>query len=147
MKYIFSLAFFMSYSLIAECPCRALSKKDRQELVDLLSDPMNRVQQSMDFLNNVIGNIQNIVVDITGVNDESKASCQQILKSMEHVKILLYEIANELIQQRLVLGNLDDVSVGEEEFNSVQDIDEADLSLVSWLKSIYREQLKDKFNS
>ena len=49
--------------------------------------------------------------------------------------------------QGQVLGNLDDVSVGDEDFNSVDDIDAAELSLISWLKTIYREQLKDKFIS
>ena len=61
--------------------------------------------------------------------------------------MLLLEVVDELEYQAEVLGDLDDPSVGNEEFNSVLDIDQAQLSLISWLKTVYRELIKDQFVS
>ena len=62
--------------------------------------------------------------------------------SASHQKILdlLKDVQKEVVAIREVLGSLDDESV--EDLPSPQAIDQAQLSLVSWLKSIYRFQLE-----
>lgn len=62
--------------------------------------------------------------------------------STSHHKIytLLKEVQAEVIALREVLGSVDDESV--EELPSVQAIDQAQLSLIQWLKTIYRFQLE-----
>jgi hypothetical protein len=150
-----------------------LNKKDKQDLMAMFTEfidgmergdapikdqiearwwfwesPMMRIEKSIDQLNQMAEQIQNYIVDINIEGDsEGKKCCQKIIKNLELLEGILQQMIVELIAQRQVLGSLDDVSVGEQEFNSVQDIDDADLSVISWLKSIYREQLKDKFIS
>ena len=47
------------------------------------------------------------------------------LKNLEQVELLLVRLIAMLIEQREILGGLDDQSVGEQDFNSVADIDNA----------------------
>lgn len=119
-------------------------------------NPMTRIERSIDELNQIVQNIQNYIVDLTinnphhghhGNPHEIKECCKEALARLEHLELLLAKLIALLIEEREVIGSLDDQSVGEQEFNSVSDIDNAELSLVSWLKTIYREQLADKFIS
>jgi hypothetical protein len=150
-----------------------LSKKDKQDLITMFTEfidgmertdlpikeqvegrwwfwesPMTRIEKSIDQLNEMAQQIHNFIVDSITIQESSdKECCHKILARLEQVEHLLIEVVKELIRQRQVMGNLDDVSVGDEEFNSVEDIDDATLSAIAWLKTIYREQLKDKFIS
>lgn len=169
------LSLFICFNLTAaqKDPVKRLNKKDKQDLVAMFTEfidgmernempikdqiesrwwfwesPMMRIEKSIDQLNEMAQQIQNFIVDVTVNEDsESKKCCHKILKRLELFEGILQQMIQELVMQREVLGNLDDESVGEQDFNSVQDIDDAELSVISWLKSIYREQLKDKFIS
>ncbi len=117
---------------------RVLSKKDRQELVEMLREPMCDMQKSINSFNEVAQQIQNFVVEMSNNDSHSKVE-----KKLEQIELILQKLVQEVIRQRQVLGNLNDPSVGAEEFTSVEDIDNASLSLISLLKSIFREQLHD----
>ena len=161
-------------NLVAEPKAnQRLSKKDKQDLVNMFTEfvdgmersdapikdqmetrwwfwesPMMRIEKSIDQLNEMAQQIQNFIVDVTVTEDqENKKCCHKIIKRLEELQGILQQMIQELVIQRIVLGNLDDQSVGEQDFNSVQDIDDAELSVISWLKSIYREQLQGKFIS
>lgn len=153
-----------------------LSKKDRQDLVAMFTEfvdgmerntdlsikdqiqtrwwfwetPMSRIERSIDQLNQMAQQIQNYIVDfnVTHTDDnELKECCNESLQRLEQLEFLLAKLIAILIEERTLIGSPDDETVGEENFNSVADIDNAELSVISWLKSIYREQLKDKFIS
>lgn len=170
---LMSLAVCLNLNAVLKEPAQRLNKKDKQDLMVMFTEfidgmerddapikeqiearwwfwesPMMRIEKSIDQLNQMAQQIQNYIVDINVEGDaEGKKCCHKILKNLELLEGILQQMIQELIAQREVLGNLDDVSVGEQEFNSVQDIDDAELSVISWLKSIYREQLIDKFIS
>jgi hypothetical protein len=153
-----------------------LSKKDKQDLVEMFTEfidgmerssdapikeqinsrwwfwetPMARIERSIDQLNQMAQQIQNYIVELNVAQQDdhgAKECCKEALKRLEQLELLLAKLIALLIEERGVLGSLDDESVGEQEFNSVADIDNAELSIISWLKTIYREQLKDKFIS
>lgn len=119
-----------------------LSKKDRQDLIGLVSDPIARIEKLLDGL---AQQIQNLILGAN--NDDSKECCDKLFAKLEEIEALSAKLSQALASESEALGSLDDESVGEEDFNSVSDIDDAELSVIAWLKSIYREQLKDKFVS
>ncbi len=153
-----------------------LSKKDKQDLLAMFTQfidgmerqedisvkeqiesrwwfwetPMVRIERSIDQLNQMAQQIQNYILDlnVTQQNDNGvKECCKEALARLEHLEMLLAKLIVILLAEKETIGNLDDESVGEQDFNCVEDIDNAELSLVSWMKTIYREQLKDKFIS
>lgn len=132
--------------------CNRLTKKDKQDLVTVFTElktPMKRIELSIDQLSQVAQQIQNYITDF-GHHEHhhgQKECCKELLAHLAQIKLRLAELVALMVEQRTVLGSLDDQSVGEQDFNSVQDIDNAELSAITWLKTIYREQLKDKFVS
>ena len=170
---LLSLIVCLSLNAEPKVPAQRLNKKDKQDLVAMFTEfidgmerneapikdqiesrwwfwesPMMRIEKSIDQLNEMAQQIQNFIIDVTVNEDaDSKKCCHKIIKQLELLQGILQQMIQELVVQREVLGNLDDPSVGENEFNSVQDIDDAELSVISWLKSIFREQLRDKFIS
>ena len=173
MKKLFvGLLLLSSFALGAsnKAGCNRLSKKDKQDLVVMFTEfidgmernsdlsmqeqlqtrwwfwetPMTRIEKSIDQLTQIANLIQTNIYEI---NHTDKVCCKEVLAQLEQLELLQAKIIALLIEEKEVLGDLDDESVGEEDFNSVADIDNAELSLISWLKSVYREQLKDKFIS
>lgn len=161
-----------------------LSKKEKQELELINSDPILSIKKSIGTLNEIAQQIQNFIITLPNNEDQNiKDCCQKILerinqfedlmgqvlqgilmylekgntqahecchkmeKHFEEVDMLLKQTLNQVLGLRYAMGSLSDLSVGEQDFNSVQDIDDAQLSAISWLKTIYREQLSGKFNS
>lgn len=141
---LFALLF--SFPLIAKSKVR-LSKKDKDDLMQLIADPVMQNQRIFDQLNSMVQQVQNFIIQVSGNDQDAKECCGQILAHLVEIELILGEIADLLEDQTELLGYLDDESFGEQDFNSVSDIDEAELSVISWLKTIYRELLKDKFIS
>ena len=77
------------------------------------------------------------MVDVT-LNNHDKDCCHKILEKLDNVELLLAVIIQQLALQKQVIGNTDDPSVDEQDFNSVSDIDNAQLTVISWLKTIFR---------
>lgn len=175
MKKMLAMVLFFSLFSTTHAETR-LSKKDKQDLVAMFTEfiegmerggevpikeqmqsrwwfwetPMTRIERSIDQLNQMAQQIQNYILELNISNQGdpgAKECCKEILHRMEQLELLLAKLIAILIEERQVIGSLDDQSVGEQEFNSVEDIDNAQLSLISWLKSVYREQLIDKFIS
>lgn len=150
MKYIMTaiICAHLASSLHADALVR-LTKKDKEDLTNMLAMPISDMQKSLAEINEMAQQIQNFIFNV-GSNDDAhhaKQCCYKILAHLEKVENQLSDIMDQVIMERIILGNLDDESVGEQDFNSVKDIDYAELSVISWLKTIYREQLKDKFIS
>ncbi len=176
-KLLFSALIFSCLTIDAnKAGSTRLTKKDKQDLVEMFTEfidgmersddlpvkeqlqtrwwfwetPMVRIEKSIDQLNQMAQQIQNYIVDLNISHHEDhgvKECCQEALARLEQLELLLAKLIALLIEEREVLGSLDDQSVGEQDFNSVADIDNAELSIISWLKTIYREQLEDKFIS
>lgn len=154
-----------------------LSKKDKQDLVEMFVEfvdgmerdsnmpvkeqiqsrwwfwetPMTRIEKSIEQLNQMAQQISNYIVDLNvtqhGDHHGAKQCCKEALNRLEQIEMLLAKLVALLIEQRQTIGSRDDQSVGEQDFNCVAEIDNAELSVISWLKTVYREQLKDKFIS
>ncbi len=153
-----------------------LAKKDREDLVSLLA-PMKTMEERLEAISQVAQQIQNYIVEAVRPDQDNglKECCKDISKQLSQISLVLEvlayllntngkvteemakevaqvmpalsDLADQVTQLQAVMGNLDDLSVGQEEFNSVDDIDEAQLSLISWLKTVYRQQLYEKFIS
>lgn len=169
--------------LQSQSPTR-LTKFDKENLIHMLAEPIKKIEQKIDTINQAANQIQNFIVDNYNqpVDQELKNQYEQILSRIAHLELLVealvfviqaqtqyiqevgqhvgdleYAVASveshlvnletQVADIQVTVGSLADVSVGEEDFNSVTDIDEAQLSLVSWTKTEYREQLHDKFIS
>jgi hypothetical protein len=170
MKYIFSIILLGSVCTSSVFAVQRLSKKDKEDLIEMFQEfidgmernetpikqqvetrwslwnsPMTRIEKSIDALTQIAQQIQNNIA----INEDSagKETQQKILLNLHEIRNILQAMLQELVAMHAVLGDLDDESLGEQEFNSVQDIDNATESLITWLKSIFREQLKDKFIS
>ncbi len=181
---IICLGLMMAIIGSATVPESRLTKKEKDELEHISSDPILSIKKSIGVLNQIAEQIQNFVLSLT-VNEgqhskeccdkilaridqfelliaqilqelvnhleqehhESQQCCHKTLKRLDEIESLLKQLLNQVKNLRVVVGNLTDESVGEQEFNTVQDIDDAQLSVISWLKTIYREQLCCKFNS
>lgn len=154
-----------------------LTKNEKENFISLIAEPMRKIEQKIDTINQAANAIQNFIIDNYNqpVDSELKEQYHQILIKLSHLSLLVEALAYVVqaqtqITQDLVnhvndlentvagidaqlqtlqatIGSLTDVSVGEQEFNSVQDIDDAQLSVISWLKTVYREQLASKFIS
>lgn len=177
MKKLLLLSLLSSGLFIkAALPVR-LSKNDRDNLIYLVSEPIKKIEQKIDSINQAANQIQNFIVDNYNqpADHELKEQYHKILTQISHLGLLLealayvvqaqaqitqslgnhiedLEFAVEALQLELAnlqatIGSPSDVSVGEEDFNSVDDIDQAQLSVISLLKTVYREQLHDKFIS
>lgn len=159
------------------CDTTRMGKKDRDDLMRLVAEPMKKIEQKIDSINQAANHIQNFIVDNYNqpADSEIKHQYHELLSKITHISLLLealvyviqaqtqyiqelnnhigdleYAVASlevEVANLQATIGSPSDVSVGEEDFNSVEDIDAAQLSLVSWSKTEYREQLHDKFIS
>lgn len=171
------LISLLSSGLCAKTAPIRLSKSDKDNLIHLVSEPIRKIEQKIDSINQAANQIQNFIVDNYNqpVDQELKEQYHKILTQISHLGLLLealayvvqaqaqitQDLANhvedlefevealqiELANLQAIIGLPTDVSVGEEDFNSVDDIDQAQLSVISWLKTVYREQLHDKFIS
>lgn len=160
----------------ADLPSR-LSKNDKDNLIYLVSEPIKKIEQKIEAINQAAHQIQNFIVDNYNqpADHELKEQYHKILQQISHLGLLLEALAYvvqaqaqvtqdlgnhiedlefavetlalELANVQATIGSPSDVSVGEEDFNSVDDIDQAQLSVISWLKTVYRQQLADKFIS
>lgn len=176
MKKLLLLSLVFSILYAKNQPTR-VSKSDKENLIHLIAEPMKNIEQKIDTINQAANQIQNFIVENynQSLDKELKEQYQKILQQISHLALLTealayvvqaqtqvtqdisnqvgdLELSVEALQIEVaniqnVIGSLTDLSVGEEEFNSVQDIDDAQLTLVSWLKSVYREQLYNKFIS
>lgn len=154
-----------------------LTKQDKENLLLMVAEPMKKIEQKIESINQAASQIQNFIIDNYNqpTDKELKEQYHHILNKLAQLGLLLEALAyvvqaqgqatqevvnlvNDLEESivalsaqvadlQAVLGSLNDVSVGEQDFDSVDDIDEAQLSLISWLKTIYRQQLHDKFIS
>lgn len=152
-------------------------KKDKEDLLNIVAEPMRKIEQKIDSINQAANQIQNFIVDNYNqpVDQELKEQYHQILNKLAHLGLLLealayviqaqtqyiqelgnhvgdleYTVSNleqQLANVQAAIGSLSDLSVGQEIFDSVDDIDESQRSLVSWAKTTYRQQLHDKFIS
>jgi hypothetical protein len=175
MKNLFALLVCvgLSVSLAAEHKIapQKLSKKDREELMHMFMDfmdgmekkdapikdqmndrwafweaPVTRLERSIEQLNETAQNIQNYIIDVTSdnQNDEFK---EKVAKGLKKIKHELEVISAQLAHQSKVIGDLKDISVNPADFVSVQDIDDAHLSLVQILKTNLRAVLENQFIS
>lgn len=161
---------------ICDYPLLRMTKNEKVNLECLVGEPLRKIELKIDGINQAANQIQNYIIDnYNQPNNEIKEQYHHILNKLSHLGLLLEalayvvqaqgqatqdlanqindleaaiaELAMQIANLQVVVGSLDDVSVGEQEFNSVEDIDNAQLSIISWLKSIYREQLYNKFVS
>lgn len=178
MKILTIVGLLVSGLMYADCASVVrMGKKDREDMMCLVAEPIRKIEQKIDTINQAAQQIQNFIVDNYNqpADQELKEQYEQILNKISHLGLLLealiyviqaqtqqiqdlanhigdieYALANfevQLANLQAVIGSPTDVSVGEQDFNSVDDIDAAQLSLVSWAKTVYREQLADKFIS
>lgn len=179
MKNVALLALLISGLVYADCcsPTR-LGKKDRQDLISLVGDPLRKIEQKIDSINQAANQIQNIIIDTIQANSNDAAlleCCGKVQDRLGQIELVLraliyliqanvqqtddlilhvaqlenlvYELTLQVTTLNQTMGSVTDVSVGQEIFDSVDDIDNAQLSLISWLKTVYRQQLYDKFIS
>lgn len=183
---IVSLVVLLTPGMLLATVCGSfrMGKKDRDDIQVLVSEPMRKIEQKIDSINQAAQSIQNFIVDNynQGADQELREQYVQILNKINHLSLLVEALAyvvqaqsqqiveltnhvadledvvvnlelnvaqvqNQVSDVQTVVGSLSDVSVGEEDFNTVEDIDRAELTLVSWGKTEYREQLHDKFIS
>ena len=85
-------------------------------------------------------NIQNSVLNIQNNNNEhTGCQCHCLTpEQIEQVLHLLKTIEAQVHKIAHVVGSLDDESVSDQSLSTVQAIDQAQLTLVSWAKTIYR---------
>lgn len=171
------LIILLGSGLCAKTAPVRVSKSDKDNLIHLIAEPMKKIEQKIDSINQAANQIQNFIIDNYNqpTDQELKEQYHKILLQLSHLGLLLEAIAYvvqaqaqltqdlsnhigdleydietlqlELANLQATIGSPSDVSVGEQDFNSVDDIDEAQLSVISWLKTVYRQQLADKFIS
>lgn len=129
-------------SLLSGSLCARVAQKDKDILTEL-----KQLERSIASVTEIANQIQNVVLDVTVNNHENKDCCHRILEKLENIELLLAVIIQQLALQKQVIGNLDDQSVDEQEFDSVSDIDNAELTVISWLKTIFRRDwVKDNIS-
>lgn len=101
-----------------------------------------RIEKSLIHVHDILNTIQDSIVNINVENNQSNGG-KQIQQELEGIKKQLHHIYELLLIQKQVLGNLQDEAVESSNFTSIEDINNAELSLVSLLKSIYLRQLED----
>jgi len=119
-------------------------EKDMEHMTAIVANALNnhtgQVEKSIANIGEMVANqIQNFMLDFTMNNPNDKDYCRKILEKLDKIEILLAIVIQQLALQKQVLGNTDDVSVDPNSFNSVADIDDAQLSLISWLKTSFRQ--------
>ncbi len=179
MKKLIFAVLLLSGSLFAEIyNNHRMGKKDREDMVALVAEPIRKIEQKIDSINQAANQIQNIIIDKIQAQGHDAAlveCCGKIQERLGQIELVIkalvylvqsnvqqtedivlglaqlenatYELALQIATLNQTVGSVTDLSVGEESFNSVEDIDNAQLSAISWLKTIYREQLHDKFIS
>ncbi len=117
-----------------------LSKKDKQEIGDIMREPIEQINKAIGQLNayanqvQVINNDVNVHADINVIKDHS----HKILKELEEINAKLDQAFQQIAILRILVGNPDDPSVDPAIFDSVQAIDDAKLPIYQWLKTITR---------
>lgn len=145
MKSTFFILFFMG--LVVNSSILALNKKEREEFSQLCME-VKGLQRAVGQLNETAQQIHNVIVDVDIDNGgNNNQLLNQMAQDLEQLKIVLLQVKQSVQAQEQVLGNIHDVSVPEEDINDVEDIDSGTLSLISLLKSVFRQQLADKFIS
>jgi hypothetical protein len=119
-------------------------EKDMEHIAMLLSNALHshagQMEKSIANIGEMVASqIQNFMLDLTLNNQNDKDCCHKILERLENAELLLAVIIQQLALQKQVIGNVDDPSVDPNDFKSVADIDNAQLSLVSWAKTIFRQ--------
>ena len=177
MKHVMGISILISVafaaSIVAEMKpiISRLTKKDKIDMQEMLGQlvegPMARIERSIEQLNEVANQIQNVIVDVNlpcqcnSMCDALPAQLDQIIVLLQHIVARLDEnndalndisdlttsAGNKLQKVVAVLGNLNDESVGSNEFTTIDDIDQANLSLVSLLKTNVRIQIEDELVS
>lgn len=104
-----------------------------------IDNRMSQMEKSISNISEMVANqIQNFMLDLTVNNPNDKDCCQRILDRLDNIELLSAVIIQQIALQKQVIGNADDVSVDPNDFNSTADIDNAQISLVSWVKTIFR---------
>lgn len=101
-----------------------------------------RIEKSLIHVHDILNTIHDSIVNINVENNQNNGY-QHVQQELEGIKKQLHHIYELLLIQKQVLGDLDDEAVESSNFTSIEDINDAELSLVSWLKSIYLRQLED----
>ena len=94
-----------------------------------LADLLTRLINQLDDDHGIAEIKQKLAILSTNIN-----GLTNIIEKMNH-------------QMRVALGTLGDPSDASQSFTSVEDIDNAHLSIISWMKTIYREQRAQDFIS
>jgi hypothetical protein len=120
-------------------------EKDVEHMAAIVANALNnhtgQVEKSIANIGEMVASqIQNFMLDFTLNNPNDKDSCRKILEKLDKIEILLAVIIQQLVLQKQVLGNPDDVSVDPNDL-TVADIDNAQISLVSLAKTILRAQI------
>jgi hypothetical protein len=117
-----------------------LSKKDKQDLGDIMRDPIEQINKAIGQLNayaqqvQVINNDVNVHAEINGL----KHLGEKILAELHEIDGKLDQAFQQIAILRILVGNPDDPSVDPAQFDSVQAIDDAKLPLYVWSKTITR---------
>ena len=72
-----------------------MTKKDRQDLVEILADPMLRMQRSIEQLNEMAQQIQNYIIDNVIVNQDdqqAKECCHKLLVHLAEIRIQIDQL-------------------------------------------------------
>lgn len=137
LLFIFCALVCNAVFISADISFTRLSKKDK----GYIDEKFTELERTLINLQDVANNIQNSFVSVNvGQGSEQLKDIQAKLVIIQHQLVALYHLQSSLKQ---VLGNLDDASVGSEKFSDINDIDNAQLSIISLLKSIFRRQLED----
>lgn len=147
MRILFVITvLFLASSLTVEAKKGATTRDENKGLFVLRESVAARIERSITNVQDVLNNIQNSIVNITIENNQAQQdSCNKLHEKLNGIKDLLIHIYELLLIEKQLIGNFDDSSVDSDNFTSADDIDSAELTIISWLKSIYRRQLEDDF--
>lgn len=117
-----------------------LSKKDKQDLSDIMRDPIEQINKAIGQLNAYAQQVQVINNDVTVHQDihHLKELGEKILAELHEIDGKLDQAFQQIAILRILVGNPDDPSVDPAEFDTVQKIDEAKLPLYVWAKTTIR---------
>lgn len=151
-----SLALIVPFQVSQADPLR-LSKKDKIDLTNLLQEPIEQMNKTINQLNayaqqmQVIGDVT-IHEDVHGVKHVAEkilAELHELNGKVNHIDNQVDQLNDKVDQAfqqiailRILVGNPDDPSVDPAIFDSVQAIDESKLPIYQWLKTITRSVIE-----
>lgn len=151
-----SLALIVPFQVAQADPLR-LSKKDKIDLTNLLQEPIEQMNKTINQLNayaqqmQVIGDVT-IHEDVHGVKhiaEKILAELHELNGKVNHIDNQVDQLNDKVDQAfqqiailRILVGNPDDPSVDPAIFDSVQAIDESKLPIYQWLKTITRSVIE-----